>query len=198
MIGGLHAGGVRVVIAEDGERLGRVLQQVAEVSTRARPVVEVLGDEGFGENPTRRFQVAVCRPGRAEALEAKRVRMAPDGGKPGGVAEVAFKEVFGGEPSAGGMVARDARDADFGMVEGKVHDGDAPLPERPHEIEHGCSPADGGERAVAVPAFGKARKTVRDHQVPAVFLGETRDAAHPHVANGRCHQENVALGIHDA
>ena len=62
-------------------------------------------------------------PSRAEALEAKRVRMAPDGGKPGGVAEVAFEEVFGGEPSAGGMVARDARDADFGMVERKIDDG---------------------------------------------------------------------------
>ena len=35
--------------------------------------------------------------------------MAPDGGEPGGVAEVAFEEVFGGEPSAGGMVARDAK-----------------------------------------------------------------------------------------
>ena len=194
--GGLHACGVRVVIAEDGQRLGRVLQPVAEVSARTHPVVEVLGDEGFGENPTRWFQVAVRRPGRAEALEAKRVRMAPDGGEPGGVAEVAFEEVLGGEPSAGGMVARDARNADFGMIERQVDDGDAPSAERPNEVQH-CRPAaDGGQCAVARPSHREAGKAVGDHQVPATFLGELRDAAHPHMADGSRHQKDVSLGCH--
>ena len=122
--------------------------------------------------------------------------MAPDGGEPGGVAEMAFEEVLGGEPSACGVVARDARDADFGMVERQVDDGDAPPPERPHEAQHGRSAPDGGERAVARPAFGKAGKPVRDHEVPAALFGELRDAAHPHVADGRRHQKDVSLECH--
>ena len=109
---------------------------------------------------------------------------------------MAFEEVLGGEPSACGVVARDARDADFGMVERKVHDGNASPPERPHEVQHRRSAPDGGERAVARPAFGKAREAVRDHQVPAALLGELRDAAHPHVADGRRHQKDVSLGCH--
>ena len=82
------------------------------------------------------------------------------------------------------------------MVERQVDDGDAPPPERPHEAQHGRSAPGGGERAVARPAFGKAGKPVRDHEVPAAFLGELRDAAHPHVADGRRHQKDVALGGH--
>ena len=122
--------------------------------------------------------------------------MAPDGGEPGGVAEMAFEEVLGGESSARGVVARDARDADFGMVERQVDDGDAPPAERPNEVQHRQSAPDGGERAVARPAFGKAGKPVRDHEVPAALLGELRDATHPHVADGRRHHKDIALGGH--
>ena len=82
------------------------------------------------------------------------------------------------------------------MVERQVDDGDAPPAERPNEVQHGRSAPDGGERAVARPAFGKAREAVRDHQMPASLLGELRDAAHPHVADGRHHQKDIALGGH--
>lgn len=112
------------------------------------------------------------------------------------MAEVALQEMPGGKPPACGVVAGNAGDADLRVVECQVHHGNASPPERPHEVEHGGSATDGGERAVAGPALEKTREAVRDHHVPAVLLGEACDAAHPHMADGRRHQENIALGVH--
>ena len=83
------------------------------------------------------------------------------------------------------------------MIERQVDDGDAPSAERPNEVQH-CRPAaDGGQCAVARPSHREAGKAVGDHQVPATFLGELRDAAHPHVADGHRHEKDIALRYHE-
>lgn len=109
--------------------------------------------------------------------------MAPGGGGPGGVREMAGEQMLGGEASARPVVRAHTRHLHLGMVDGEVHHGDVPSAETRHEGNHALA-AHGDERAVAGPADREAGEPVCERQVPALPSGEAGDGRHADMRGG--------------
>ena len=168
----------------------------AENARKRAPVAEVDGGGQFQIDPFQRGPHAEAAAGGGEGLETQLVDMRPAEGEPGDMAEVALREVLGGEPAERGVVACHAREADVGPVYREVDHRRACAAEALDAICHGGVGAERHERTVAAPDGRLVPQAILHHQVPAVLLRVAGHAGEARSAHGRDHYKHVAL-FHD-